>query len=135
MKRPVTLFTGQWADLPLETLAQKASQWGFNGLELACSGDHFEVQRAITEPQYVQSRRDILNKYNLKCYAISNHLVGQAVCDPIDSRHKNILPAYVWGDGKPEGVRERAAKEMMATARAVACKQTVTVHSFRPVAC
>ena len=62
MKRPVTLFTGQWADLPLETLAQKASQWGFDGLELACSGDHFEVQRAITEPQYVQSRRDILNR-------------------------------------------------------------------------
>ncbi|MFL5586147.1 MAG: sugar phosphate isomerase/epimerase family protein [Ktedonobacteraceae bacterium] len=130
MKRPVTLFTGQWTDLPLETLAQKASQWGFNGLELACSGDHFEVQRAITEPQYVQSRRDILNKYNLKCYAISNHLVGQAVCDPIDSRHKNILPAYVWGDGKPEGVRERAAKEMMDTAMAAAVFGVTTVTGF-----
>ncbi len=46
MKRPVTLFTGQWADLPLETLAQKVSQWGFDGLELACWGDHFDVHRA-----------------------------------------------------------------------------------------
>ena len=31
MARPVTLFTGQWADLSLETLAQKASAWGFDG--------------------------------------------------------------------------------------------------------
>src|SRR5947209_9969529 len=117
MKRPVTLFTGQWTDLPLETLAQKASQWGFDGLELACSGDHFDVQRALAEPQYVQSRRDILNKYNLKCFAISNHLVGQAVCDPVDSRHRGILPDYVWGDGEPEGVRKRAANDMMDRAR------------------
>ena len=36
MARPVTLFTGQWADLPLETLAEKASRMGFDGLELAC---------------------------------------------------------------------------------------------------
>ena len=97
MKRPVTLFTGQWADMPLETLAQKASSWGFDGLELACSVDHFDVRRALNEPGYVQSRWDILNKYNLKCYAISNHLVGQAVCDRIDARHEGILPDYVWG--------------------------------------
>src|SRR5579884_2869318 len=92
MKRPVTLFTGQWADMPLESLAQKASQWGFDGLELACSGDHFDVRRALTETRYVQSRWDILNKYSLKCFAISNHLVGQAVCDRIDARHEGILP-------------------------------------------
>ena len=76
MKRPVTLFTGQWADLPLEVLATKASQWGFDGLELACQGDHFDVHRAMTEPGYVQTRWDILNRHTLKCYAISNHLVG-----------------------------------------------------------
>ena len=130
MKRPVTLFTGQWADLPLETLAQKVSQWGFDGLELACWGDHFNVRRAITEPQYVQSRWNILNKYNLKCFAISNHLVGQAVCDPIDSRHKGILPTHVWGDGEPEGVRQRAAKELMDTARAAAKFGVTQVNGF-----
>ena len=130
MKRPVTLFTGQWADLPLETLAQKVSQWGFDGLELACWGDHFNVYRAITEPQYVQSRWNILNKYNLKCFAISNHLVGQAVCDPIDSRHKGILPTHVWGDGEPEGVRQRAAKELMDTARAAAKFGVTQVNGF-----
>ena len=35
MTRPITLFTGQWADLPLETVAQKAKDFGFDGLELA----------------------------------------------------------------------------------------------------
>jgi sugar phosphate isomerase/epimerase len=130
MKRPVTLFTGQWADLPLKTLAEKTGQWGFDGLELACWGDHFEVQRALNEPGYVQSRWDILNQHNLKCFAISNHLVGQAVCDPIDSRHKEILPAHVWGDGEPEGVHQRAAKEMMDTARAAAKFGVTQVNGF-----
>ena len=118
MARTITLFTGQWADLPLETLAQKASAWGYEGLELACSGDHFEVDKALSSDSYVREKRDLLAKYGLKCVAISNHLVGQAVCDPIDARHKSIVPAYVWGDGESEGVRQRAAEEMKATARA-----------------
>ncbi len=120
MGRPVTLFTGQWTDLPLEQVAKKAGGWGFDGLELASSGDHFNVQQALDDPDYIKSRWDILNKYGLRCYAISNHLVGQAVCDIIDDRHKSILPEYIWGDGEPEGVRQRAAKEMMDTARAAA---------------
>lgn len=119
MARPVTLFTGQWADLTLEDLATKASGWGFDGLELACWGDHFEVDKALEDDRYVQSRWDILNKYNLKCYAISTHLVGQCVGDdPIDERHKRILPARLWGDGDPEGVRQRCAEELKNTAKA-----------------
>ena len=120
MPRPITLFTGQWADLPLETLAPKASEWGFDGLELACWGDHFEVDRALSEDGYVQGRRDLLAKHGLQVHAISNHLVGQAVCDRIDERHKSILPPRVWGDGKPEGVKTRAAEELQNTARAAA---------------
>jgi sugar phosphate isomerase/epimerase len=118
MARPVTLFTGQWADLTLETVAEKASNWGYDGLELACWGDHFEVDKALEDDAYVQSRWDILNRYNLKCFAISNHLVGQCVCDPIDQRHKGVLPPRLWGDGDPEGVRQRAAEEIKNTARA-----------------
>jgi sugar phosphate isomerase/epimerase len=130
MSRPVTLFTGQWADLPLEQLAEKVSRWGFDGLELACWGDHFEVDRALSESDYVKSRRDILNRYGLKCFAISNHLVGQAVADPIDNRHKGILPADVWGDGDPEGVRRRAAENMKNTARAAARLGVTQVNGF-----
>ena len=118
MGRPVTLFTGQWADLTLEQVAAKARTWGFDGLELACWGDHFEVGKALTDSGYVQTRWDILKKYDLKCFAISNHLVGQATCDPIDARHKAVLPPDVWGDGDPEGVRRRAARRMIDTARA-----------------
>jgi sugar phosphate isomerase/epimerase len=130
MSRPVTLFTGQWADLPLETLAEKAASWGYDGLELACWGDHFDVQRALSEPDYCQGRHDLLARHGLKVWSISNHLVGQAVCDRIDERHQAILPAHVWGDGDPEGVRQRAAEEMKDTARAAALLGVSVVNGF-----
>lgn len=130
MARPVTLFTGQWADLTLEELAQKASSWGYDGLELACWGDHFEVDKALAEDGYCQGRHELLAKYGLKVWAISNHLVGQAVCDNIDARHQGIVPAYVWGDGEPGGVQERAAEEMKNTARAAAKLGVNVVNGF-----
>ena len=127
MPRPVTLFTGQWADLPLEALAEKAAGgggWGYDGLELACWGDHFDVRKAAADgaagEAYCRSRWEVLKARGLSCWAVSNHLVGQAVCDPIDARHRAILPAHVWGEGEPEGVRQRAAEEMALTARAAA---------------
>ncbi|CAN5265182.1 sugar phosphate isomerase/epimerase [soil metagenome] len=114
---PVTLFTGQWADLPLEEVARLASGWGYDGLELACWGDHLDVWRAAEDDAYAASRLEILDRYSLKLYAISNHLKGQAVCDnPIDFRHEAIVGARVWGDGDGEGVRQRAAEEMKKTA-------------------
>jgi sugar phosphate isomerase/epimerase len=130
MARPVTLFTGQWADLPLEELAEKAGSWGFDGLELACWGDHFEVDRALEEDGYVESRREILERNGLGCWAIGAHLVGQAICDPCDERHAAILPPDVWGDGDPEGVRQRAAEQMKDTARAAAKLGVEQVNGF-----
>ena len=130
MARPVTLFTGQWADLPLEELAGKASAWGFDGLELACWGDHFDVDEALADPGYVDGRREILDRHGLQCVAISTHLVGQAVCDPVDERHQAILPSDVWGDGDPEGVRSRAADKVKDTARAAARFGVTQVNGF-----
>lgn len=130
MTRPVTLFTGQWADLPFEQICAKAKSFGFDGVEIACWGDHFDVEKALSEDGYIQSRWDILNKHGLKCFAISNHLVGQAVCDRIDSRHKGIVPERVWGDGKEDGVRARAAEEMKNTARAAAKMGLKVVPGF-----
>lgn len=118
MSRPVTLCTGQWADLPTSDLARKSREFGFDGLELACWGDHFEVDKAMADDGYVKAKRDLLESHDLQCHAISAHLVGQAVCDVIDERHKSILPDYVWGDGDPAGVNQRAAEEMKNTARA-----------------
>jgi sugar phosphate isomerase/epimerase len=130
VRRPVTLFTGQWADLPLEDLAERCGRWGFDGLELASWGDHFDVPAALTDPAYCRDRRALLERHGLGCWAISNHLVGQAVCDRIDDRHRAILPPEVWGDGEPEGVRRRAAERMKDTARAAAAFGVDVVTGF-----
>ncbi len=130
MPRPVTLFTGQWADLPFETICEKAKSFGYDGLELACWGDHFEVDKALEDDSYVQGRWDTLNKHGLQCYAISNHLMGQAVADRIDERHESILPPRIWGDGSEDGVRARAAEEMKNTARAAAKLGVKVVPGF-----
>jgi len=118
MGRLVTLFTGQWADLGVADMVRKASEFGYQGLELACWGDHFEVQKALQEDKYCEAKRELLDQHDMQCQAISAHLVGQAVCDIIDERHKAILPDYVWGDGDPAGVNQRAAEELKDTARA-----------------
>jgi sugar phosphate isomerase/epimerase len=130
MARPVTLFTGQWADLPIETMCQKAAEFGYDGLELACWGDHFDVARALAEDDYCDKQRELLAQYDLELHAISTHLVGQCVCDRIDERHKAIVPERIWGDGDPEGVRQRAAKEVMDTARAAKKLGITVVNGF-----
>src|SRR5689334_12378395 len=114
MARPVTLFTGQWADLTLEDLAQKASSWGYDGLELACWGDHMDVVKAAKDKNYCQERHDILGRYGLKCYAISNHLAGQLVLDLNDSRSDSWVPKNCVG--KPEKKRQWAVETMKLTA-------------------
>lgn len=118
MSRTVTLFTGQWADLPLEKLAPLVKKMGYDGVELACWGDHFDVDAAASSKKYVQQKWELLKDHGLDCLAISSHLVGQAICDNIDERHKAILPPDVWGDGDPEGVRKRAARKMITAAKA-----------------
>ncbi|MEZ6072466.1 MAG: sugar phosphate isomerase/epimerase [Pirellulales bacterium] len=118
MARRVTLFTGQWADKSLEEMAVLARDFGYDGLELACWGDHFDVDKALSDDDYCGNRRDLLQRHDLEVFAVSNHLVGQAVCDAVDARHQAIMPPRVWGDGDPQGVNERAAEEMKNTARA-----------------
>ncbi|MBL6632594.1 MAG: sugar phosphate isomerase/epimerase family protein [Ilumatobacteraceae bacterium] len=131
MPRPIALLTAQWADLPFTTVCELASKWGYDGLEIACWGDHFDIHRAVNEPGYVEERKEILASYNLKAWALANHLVGQAVCDnPIDERHQGILPERLWGDGEAEGVRQRAAEEMKDAARAAAKMGIPTVVGF-----
>ena len=130
MPRPVTLFTGQWADLPLAELADKAAGWGYDGLELACWGDHFEVDRALADANYCQHQRDLLAQHGLGCWSISNHLVGQCVSDLIDERHRAILHDRLWQDGDPAGVQRRAQQEMIDTARAAARMGVRVVNGF-----
>src|SRR6478752_10167911 len=117
MPRPIILFSGPFADLSFDTLTAKAAGWGYAGFELCCWGDHLEVQRGLSDDGYAPSRLDLLARHDLQVPVIANHKVGQAVSDMIDKRHQALLPDYVWGDGKPAGVQQRAAEEMMATSR------------------
>jgi sugar phosphate isomerase/epimerase len=130
MPKQFTLFTGQWVDLPLEQVAERAAGWGYDGLEIAVSGEHLDAWR-WDDDEYVEERLEILSRHGLEVWAISNHLTGQAVCDdPIDERHQAIVRSAVWGDGDPEGVRERAAEEMKLTARLAQRMGVDTVVGF-----
>ena len=130
MARPVTLFTGQWADLDFETICKMAKGFGYDGIELACWGDHLDVPKAASDKAYAATRKAIPAKHGLEVYAISNHLAGQCVCDLIDARHKSILPERIWGDGNPEGVRQRAAEEMKLAALAAKNIGVKVVNGF-----
>lgn len=130
MPRPVTISSGQWWDVPFETLCRKMAEFGFDGIELACWGDHFNVERALSDDSYISRHRDTLEKNGLKCFAISNHMVGQAICDRIDERHKGLLSAAIWGDGKEDGVRQRASENMKNAARAAALLGVDVVNGF-----
>ena len=65
MARPITLFTGQWADLPFEEVCRLASGWGYEGLEIACWGDHLDVVRAAEDDDYLKDRRDLLERHGV----------------------------------------------------------------------
>jgi sugar phosphate isomerase/epimerase len=117
MTRPVTLFTGQFADIPLEQLAAKARKWGYDGLELACWGDHVDVERAAKDMTYAASRRQMLADHGLKLFAISHHLAGQLVLDPNDDERSDIFaPKSCHGDSEKK--RKWAIKTMKDTAKA-----------------
>ncbi len=107
-------------------MCEKASDFGYDGIELACWGDHFDVAQALEDDSYCAGRWEILAKYDLTAYSISAHLVGQAICDNIDERHKEILPPEIWGDGDPEGVRQRSAQRMIDTGKA--CRKFVNAR-------
>lgn len=127
MGRLKTLFTGQWADLPLAELAPKAAEWGYEGLELACWGDHFEVGRALEEPDYCSKKLELLEQHGLDCRAISNHLVGQLVLDQNDSRSDAWVPVDC---RDPERKTEWAIEEMKRTAQAAQRLGVDVVNGF-----
>jgi sugar phosphate isomerase/epimerase len=128
MSKPVTLFTGQWADLPFEEICKKASSWGYDGLEIACWGDHMEVRKAAFDDAYVKKKKAILQKYKLSCWAISAHLAGQCIGDNFDPRLNAFVPDKV--KGKPKELRAWAIDELKASARAAKNMGCYVVNGF-----
>lgn len=116
MTRPITIFTGQWADLTFEEVCKTMGDIGYDGLEIACWGDHLDVKRAAEDPSYVEERKKILEKYNLNCWVIGQHLTGQCVGDLYDKRLDNFAPATF--KGNPEKIRQWAIRDMLYSAKA-----------------
>ena len=128
MSRPVTLFTGQWADLPFEEACKIISSMGYDGVELCTWGDHLDVYAAVNDPEYLRKHKEILSKYNLSCFAISCHLAGQCVGDVWDSRMDGFAPADLAGN--PEGIRNWAIEQVKQTARAAKAMGVKVVTGF-----
>ena len=116
MSRKVTLFTGQWADLPFEELCKKASNWGYDGLEIACWGEHMDAFKGAEDLDYIKEKKRILKKYNLSCFALGNHLAGQCVGDDWDPRLDNFVPDDI--KGNPEKIRKWGTDYVKASAKA-----------------
>ncbi len=116
-KNPVTLLTLQWGDLPFEEVCKKASEMGYEGLEIGCGGDHMDLIKAATDMNYVKEKLGILDKYHLKTWAISTHLAGKIVGDTYDIRHDNLVPDKL--KGKPKEMRAWAIDQMMHAPQAL----------------
>ncbi len=115
MRRPVTIASGQFGDLPLEELCKLMSGIGYEGIELACHA-HVDIHKVLEQDGYAAWVKEMLGKYNLKTWAIGAHLIGQCVGDVWDERLDNFAPAAL--SGKPEEIRKWAVEEMKLVARA-----------------
>ena len=130
MARPITLFTGQWADLTLDDLAGKASSFGFDGLELACWGDHFEVDRAVAEPDYAAGRRELLERHGLGAGRSATTSSARRCATRSTRATRACWRPRSGATAIPEGVRTRAAERMKDTARAAAAFGVPVVTGF-----
>lgn len=110
MGRLVTLVTCQWTDWDFDTMCKKAKEMGYDGLEIACWGKHLDPKRAAKDMAYVQSIKDTLAKYDLKCEAIATHIIGQCVGDYNDSRLNNFAPKEL--ANQPDEIRAWAIETM-----------------------
>ncbi|MDC7245892.1 MAG: sugar phosphate isomerase/epimerase [Sphaerochaetaceae bacterium] len=129
MGRPVTLFTGQWADLPFEQVCRTVSEFGYDGLEIACWGDHMDVVKGATDPDYIARKLEVLRRYELGCWALGNHLAGQCVGDAFgDPRLDGFAPKELSGDG--EAIRSWGIEQMKYTAKAARAMGAQVVTGF-----
>ena len=128
-KRPVTIVSGQWADLPFEEFCRKMAAIGYDGIEVASWGDHLDVSRAASDPAYAKGRLDILARNKLGCWAISAHLAGQCVTSLYDSRYDGFMPAAMKGGGT-EAMQKWAAGEVILAAKAAKAMGVKIVTGF-----
>lgn len=127
MARPVTIFTGQWADLGLEEMCRTAKDMGYEGLEIASWGQ-IDLQKAAEDPEYVRDLKATLEKYGLGCWAIGAHLPGQCVGDVWDPRLDGFAPAEL--AGKPDEIRAWGIQQLKYAAMAAKAMGVNVVTGF-----
>lgn len=127
-KRPVTLCTAQWADLPLPELCALAKEMGYDGLELACWGQGLNIDRALSDPDYIPWVKENLKQHGLVCKAIATHIIGQCVGDAPDPRLNNFAPKEL--ADKPEDIRNWAIDQMMKSATVARMMGVTVVTGF-----
>ena len=127
MKRPVTICTGQFGDLPFEELCRVMHGLGYDGLELAAQA-HIDVRRIVSDPAYREAFVATLNDNELIISAISCHLMGQCVGDNWDPRLDNFAPAALRGN--PDGIRAWAVEGMKTAAHAAKLLNVKVVTCF-----
>lgn len=110
MGRLVTLITGQWADMPFEELCATVKKMGYDGVELACWGEHLDIKKAATDMDYVKYVLDTLEKNGLQMKALATHVIGQCVGDYDDPRLDNFAPSEL--AGKKDEIRAWAIETM-----------------------
>ena len=115
MARKVTIFTGQWADLPLEKLAPMMKEFGYDGLELATWGDHFDIDKAVKSKAYCEDKRAFLAQHGLDCFAISNHIATSSPAT-VSTNATRLAPTKLKGDYK--AMAKWAVKHQMDAAKA-----------------
>lgn len=127
MARPVTIFTGQWADLGLEEMCRTAKDMGYEGLEIASWGQ-IDLQKAAEDPEYIRDLKGTLEKYGLGCWAIGAHLPGQCVGDVWDPRLDGFAPAEL--AGKPDEIRAWGIQQLKYAAMAAKAMGVGVVTGF-----
>lgn len=127
MKRPVTICSGQFGDLPTEALFRTMHEIGYDGLEIATQS-HIDAERIVSDADYRAQYQAMLTKYGLRIGALSGHLAGQCVGDRYDSRLDNFVPASV--KGNPDGIRQWATERMKTIAHAAQLLDVKVVTCF-----
>ena len=134
MARPVTLLTAQWTDLPFAELAQKAAEWGYDGLEIGTSGDHFDVHQGATDPDYCQGKLDFLAQHDLKVFAINACIASQLIGGRNESERSDAwAPSQYAGDAEAKRTWAIAATKDAARAAVNLGINIVTGCSGSPI--
>jgi len=114
MGRLVTLTTCQWADIEFDKMCVLAKEMGYDGLEIACWGNHINIDKAYSDDSYVKWLKDNLEKNGLVCKAIATHIIGQCVGDAPDVRLNNFAPAELANNS--EAIRSWGIDQMKKSA-------------------